>query len=402
MADGEAILGWNLVQEISRRHRVCVVTQERNREGIERAIETGRFNGVEFRFLGLPFWPEFLFNNQITLHLNYYLWQIMAYFLAARLNRELPFDFCHHVTFANYWMPSFIGAYLPVSFIWGPMGGGQRIPEAFLGEYDGRTRAQETIRGVSQWIGTHLLISRKRCLRRAKAILVCNQETKDRIPARFRSKVRFFPVNGISESDLKPERAAVLPDRPFIVLTTGRLVHWKNFSAAIKAFSDFSHRCPETRFKVIGDGPEKARLQELAEKAGVPDRIQFIPWLTRDELLREIRSSHVFLYPSLREGGGAVVVEAMASGVPVIALDIAGPGFHVQDAWGIKIEPRDPDFIIHEMSAALERLYLDGVLREGMGAKARERAAEYYRWDKLGDRMERIYQASCLKDPDSL
>ena len=87
-----------------------------------------------------------------------------------------------------------------------------------------------------------------------------------------------------------------------------------------------------------------------------------------------------------------MVVEAMAAGVPVICMDLAGPGMHVTEDCGIKIPPRFPSESIELMTQALERLYQDRDLRHKMGRAGRLRAEQFYSWDHLGDRLQRIYQ----------
>jgi glycosyltransferase involved in cell wall biosynthesis len=113
--------------------------------------------------------------------------------------------------------------------------------------------------------------------------------------------------------------------------------------------------------------------------------------MSRDELMRRFRSCDVLLFPSFRDGGGAVVVEAMACAKPVICIDTGGPAFHVQDAWGIKVPPGDPAAVVDGLAAALARLAGDRGLRESMGRAGRERVLSYYLWDKLGDRLAEIY-----------
>jgi glycosyltransferase involved in cell wall biosynthesis len=113
--------------------------------------------------------------------------------------------------------------------------------------------------------------------------------------------------------------------------------------------------------------------------------------MSRDELMRRFRSCDVLLFPSFRDGGGAVVVEAMACAKPVICIDTGGPAFHVQDRWGIKVPPGDPAAVVDGLAAALVRLAGDRALRERMGRAGRERVLSYYLWDKLGDRLAEIY-----------
>jgi glycosyltransferase involved in cell wall biosynthesis len=103
-------------------------------------------------------------------------------------------------------------------------------------------------------------------------------------------------------------------------------------------------------------------------------------------------SSDVLLFPSLRDGGGTVVIEAMSAARPVVCLNAGGPGLHITESCGIKVDPQSPPKTVADLAAALERLYLDDGLRERMGAAGRERARESYHWDKLGDRLMEIYR----------
>jgi glycosyltransferase involved in cell wall biosynthesis len=114
--------------------------------------------------------------------------------------------------------------------------------------------------------------------------------------------------------------------------------------------------------------------------------------MPHSELLVLMRASDVFLFPSLRDGGGAVVVEAMAAGKPVICMDLAGPGLHVTENCGIKVSPQTPDQTIKSIADALERLYGDRELLARMGEAARHRVEEAYVLDKLGDRLRGIYE----------
>jgi glycosyltransferase involved in cell wall biosynthesis len=119
--------------------------------------------------------------------------------------------------------------------------------------------------------------------------------------------------------------------------------------------------------------------------------------MRREEFLGRMISCDVFLFPSLRDGGGAVVVEALAAGKPVVCLDVGGPAVHVTNVCGIKVAPRSRDQAIREIAEALERLYVDKELRRRMGRAARDRAERFYLWDELGERLMGIYHET-LKD----
>jgi len=386
---GEDITGWRLVEQLSKNHKVWVITHSYNRDGVKKALAQGFASGIHFCFINLPSPFGLLYKVEFGQRIYYYLWQILAWKTARKLHRKFHFDLFHHLTFGNYWMPSFIGALLPIPFIWGPIGGGQKTPKQLQREYSLYGRFAERVRTMAQWIGRNEYF-RRRCLKKARAILVCNRETKLRIPEK--NKIYYFPVNGVSLDDINPESNGKIPKSTFRVLTAGRFHRLKGFALAIRSFKIFAEKFPNSEFIIVGKGPEESYLKELVESLRLQSKIQFFPWLSREKLLSKMRSSHVFLFPSFRDGGGGVVVEAMASGTPVICLDTAGPGFHVQEKWGIKIKPKDSGYIITEMAKALETLYLNEHLRMNMGISGCKRAAEFYLWDRLGERMQDIYQ----------
>lgn len=399
MADGEALLGWNLIGQIARCHDVWVITQARNRGGIDRALKSGERTGihrVRFAYIDFPGWPEGLWDNQIANHFYYYFWQMIAFFRARTLHRLVRFDLAHHMTFANDWMPSFIGAFLRIPFIWGPIGGGHTTPKALRREYTWSQRLGDDFRMAVQWIGRNVLMSRRLCQMRARAILVCNYETKRKVPARWQGKVHLFPVNSLSPENFGEPLAGQTQDGAFRVLTVGRLRQLKGFGLAIKAFAMFNQKYPSSKLEIIGDGPEEGRLKKLTRELHIEDRVLFSTWLPRNEVLRRMAKCDVFLFPSFREGGGAVIVEAMANAKPVIGLDTGGPAFHIQPEWGIKVAPNGYEKVLRELAGALQQLFLDPDLRHRLGEAALRRAKEYYLLDRLGERLEKIYRTVFL------
>jgi glycosyltransferase involved in cell wall biosynthesis len=393
---GEAIGGWNLIRHINRRHQVWIITHLQNRTGIESYLLKRPARHLHFCYLALPRWLNVLNKIEFGIRIYYYFWQLRAYFLSRRLHRKHFFEIAHHLTFNNDWMPSFIGALLPVPFIWGPIGGGQSTPKDFRAIYSRGGRLAETFRDLAQWVGRNLLLSRRRCVKKARIILVCNKETRARIPVSERYKALYFPVNGIDRKDLgaSPPR---LSSPSFRVLMAGRLIRLKAFDLGLEAFHVFIQKHPQARLEVVGKGPEEGQLRLISHVLDLDKSTRFIPWLSRKALLNRMRRSSVFLFPSLRDGGGAVVVEAMAQGVPVICLNSGGPGFHIQPAWGIKIEPRNPRTAIEDMAQALERLYAKRALRRRLGAAAQNKVKEYYLWSKLAIRLEEIYISAASK-----
>jgi glycosyltransferase involved in cell wall biosynthesis len=388
---GEDLTGWRLVHQIAHFHDVHVITHSYNRRGIDAAAAGATDGPIVFHFVKLAPPLGLLYKVEFGQRIYYYLWQIKAWREARRLHRRFGFDVAHHVTFGNDWLASWIGAFLPVPYVHGPVGGGQRTPRGLMREYTLGGRLSERGRNTAQWFGRRDPV-RRRCLRRARAILVCNRETKDRIPKAFRDKVVSFPVNGVSAGDFGTTPAAAGASGPFRVFMAGRFHRLKGFALAVRGFGLFAGRNPGAEFLIIGNGPEEENLRRLIADLGLGSSVRLTGWLAREDLLREMRAADVMLFPSFRDGGGAVVVEAMASAKPVICLDSGGPGLHIEPAWGFRIDPKDPEFVAAEIAHALEALCRDRERTRAMGEAGRRRAEEFYLWDRHGERLAAIYE----------
>ena len=388
---GEDILGWNLVQAIAQHHEVWAITHAEDQSSIEQALSENPIDNLHFLYVGMPGFLRAFLKIQGGHQFYNYLWQIKSFFAAKRLHREIKFDLFHHITYANDWMSSFIGALLPIPYVRGPGGGAHRTPKALQTEYTYGGRIWEKVRSVGQWLFRHdpfFIMGH----RRASAILLCNNEAITAIPKKWSHKIHLFPVSGVSFKDLEIQTTVASSNDAFLILSAGSLIRIKGFSLAIKAFKQFSDKHPNARFTVAGRGPEESRLNELIDQLGLNGKVHLAGEMLRDDLMQKMASCDVVLFPSLRDGGGTVVVEAMSLGKPVVCIDTGGPGLHITDECGIKVSPTDAETTVNELANGLERLYQDQDLRNTLGLAARKRVNEMYRWDKLGERLIKIYQ----------
>jgi glycosyltransferase involved in cell wall biosynthesis len=386
-------MAWQLVKRLGRAHQLWVLTAAQNREALAAALKEEPLPNVEFVYVDLPGWMGPLLRRQGTLQLYAYLWQWKAYLVARKLHRQVKFDVFHQLSYENDWMASFIGALLAVPYFRGPCGGAHRIPRAFLKEFPLANRLGENLREKGQWLFRHdpfFIMSH----RRARAILVGNREAWEALPRSCRQKSPIVSVNGVSPELIALAQPIPGRGRGFQVLSAGRLVRIKGFDLALRAFARFVRQHPDSQFRIAGDGPDRARLQSLTQTLGLGRQVRFEGWMAQPQLFHKMAACDVFLFPSLRDGGGLVVVEAMAAGKPVICLDLGGPGLHVTEQCGIKVTPNSPEQAITDMAAALERLYDDCELRARMGQAGRQRVEQVYGWDRVSERVLEIYRAA--------
>jgi glycosyltransferase involved in cell wall biosynthesis len=399
---GGDLMAWNLVGRLNRAFELWVLTEAQNRKLIEAVPAGEQPANVQFVYVGLPSWLRPLARFQGGIQFVAYLWQWKAYFVARRLHRRLRFDAFHHLTYENDWMASIIGALLPVPYLRGPAGGAHRVPRKFRRQFPASSYLWEYVRMGLQWVFRHdpfFVIGQER----AKVLLMANREAIEALPGSWRRKAQLLSVNGAALSRIACRPAPEPRDATYRVLTAGRLVPLKGFDLAIRAFGAMLRRLEcdgqgkPAELRIIGDGPERTRLEKLIKELGLENEVRLLNWMTQDGLFREMSECDVFLFPSLRDGGGLVVVEAMAAGKPVVCLDLAGPGLHVTEACGVKVAVQSPPQAIRDLGSALARLYADPTLRRRMGQAARRRAEQVYDWDRVAERIIEAYHVSGVK-----
>jgi len=152
-----------------------------------------------------------------------------------------------------------------------------------------------------------------------------------------------------------------------VLLTVGRLAAEKNVGLALRAFERARELRPSTRMIVVGDGPARARL-EAAHPAA-----RFVGVQRGDALAAHYASADVFLFPSLSDTFGNVVLEALASGLPVVSFDVAAAAEHVRDGRsGRLVVPGDEaGFISETVSLAGDEAALAPMRAEALAAAAR-------------------------------
>ena len=384
-------VGWNLVKQVARNHQVWVITRANNRPTIEAGLEREPLPTARWIYFDLPYWSRFWKRGRRGIYLYYCLWQIGAYVTAKRLHGVQKFDIVHHATFANYWLPTLMWL-LPVPFVWGPVGGGESAPYPFLQGLSGRAIVYEILRCFGRWIGERNPAVRL-CARRARVTFASTDETAAKL-----RRLGARQVETLSQAALPPEevsRLAALPRRnagPFRLLSIGTLIGCKGFHLALAAFARFQESLPASEYWLIGDGPERRRLERLAQRLRVSTRVRFWGNLPRTKVLKLLGECDVLVHPTLHDSGGWVCVEAMAAGRPVVCLNLGGPGLLVGDEAGFRIHASTAGRAVYELADRILVLARDSGLRGRLGEEARRRAAEHHEWSGKGNKISLVYE----------
>jgi glycosyltransferase involved in cell wall biosynthesis len=262
----------------------------------------------------------------------------------------------------------------PIPFVIGPLNGGLPWPTGF-------PQLDQQRREAGYWVSR--LRGLYRCLPFARstysksaAIIAGSSHTFGEF-SQYRDKLFFVPgENGIDPVLFNGRRRpGVVPDGRLRLVFVGRLIPLKACDLALRASAPLL-RSGAAHFTIVGDGPERERLEALSKELGTEAAVTFTGWLKTPETLAQFEQADVLVFPSLREFGGAVVFEALGLGAVPIVADFGGPGDIVTDKVGYKIALTNEAEMIRKLESILTRLANDRdhleTLRQGGMAYARE------------------------------
>jgi glycosyltransferase involved in cell wall biosynthesis len=204
-------------------------------------------------------------------------------------------------------------------------------------------------------------------------------------------------VKVYSEVSLPREEIAALSlipqhrGTPIQLVSTGRLLHWKGFHLALQAFARFTREFDDARYTLIGDGPERTRLERLAESLSISNRVRYLGTVPREAALAQLAGSDIVLHPSLHDSSGWVCIEAMAAGRPIVCLDCGGPAQQVTDQTAIKVSATTSAAAVDGIAAAILRLAQNPDLRRRMGEAGRRRVAREFASESRAAALAAIY-----------
>ena len=380
-------IGWNWVRTLAARHDLWVVTCDIRRPFIEASPEARH---PSIRWVYVPLSCAVRPGRAATYH-RYLTWQKEAAARAIALHGQIGFDVAHHVTFGNFWTPSLVAS-LDIPFVWGPVGGGESMPAAFLPSLGLRGLLFELARSAAQQVGSRCPGVR-RVARTAAVAVATTPETAVRLTRMGATDVRVMCQVGLAHDDVLPVSSPAPAKTGFRVLSLGRLLPWKGYHLGLRAFQRLAETCPDAEYRIGGEGFDRNRLERLARRLGILPRVRFLGNLPRPAALAEVAAADVFLHPSLHEAAGYACLEAMACGVPVVCLQRGGPGLMVTRDTGIAVSVLSPAQVIRDLAAGLDRLSRDDAGREAMGRLARRRAIDFFAWEDKGRRMDEWYHS---------
>lgn len=394
------LVGYRYYQEISQLTDVTLVTHDRNKIALEKRQEHHNIVYIsESSFIKSYYkWVE---KVSAQGKINWPLYNALAFPIYAEFDRKVYQKFKAPILAGEYDLVHAITPMIPrypvklVKFcdrtplLLGPVNGGVPFPKGFQAV----ARQENAYLNFLRVLGRYLIPGYVQTYQKASKILAGSTYTLEMLQNLFSlpdHRIELFYENGITSDFLTP----VIRDHHEArvhLLFVGRLVPYKCADVVIEAIG---YLVPSVRGRihltVVGDGPEKPILEQRVKALGIQNRVHFTGWVNQEQTADYYRKADVFCFPSIREFGGAVVLEAMACGLPCIVANNGGIGEYVTEKTGFRIEPISKEYLVQEMTRHIQLLVEDENLRQRMATQSVDRA-KAFEWAEKGKKMIEIY-----------
>lgn len=360
----EFAVGWQWVTAAAQHHRVTVIAGDAHGavEAIARRLDNDATLRANLAVRVLPWFdpPRSRMLERLWVavppiyYLHYRRWLRQA---AAEIQRVIDrerVDLIHQVTYICYREPGKAWT-LGVPFVWGPIGGTQDVPWAFLpslGLYDG---CRHAVRNILNWWQLHWRRDVAQAMRRSAELSAVASDTQREILNTFRRSSAVIPATSCG-TDI-PVRHAERNDSPVRFVFSGLHIARKGLPFALDALGRLKD-LPWT-LDVLGSGPMSSLWRRRAERLGIADRVLFHGFLPRSKAIEVMATADAFVFPSLQEGWPTVVVEALSLGLPVVTTAHHGMSDMIDETCGFLLRVESPAQLVDDLTSALRVLATD-------------------------------------------
>lgn len=400
-----ALEGFSHSEALARLHCVTLVARAGNEQALRKA--QAPYQAIEA--IDMPWLERFygwcirhIFNNNFhsrvltpfsypfSLAFEWRTWQRMRTRILAG-----EFDVVMRLLPANPVLPSPFPFFLrksSVPCVVGPINGGLPWPQGFSQAENQKSRI-DVLRSLYR-----LMPFARSTYGRAAAIMAGSSQTYAEF-SEYGEKLFFVAENGVrSEFCSGTEVRHSHRDDRLELIFLGALVPYKACDLALRGAAAIL-RTGAAHFTIVGDGPERSRLEELTESLGIEGSVSFCGMLTHAAAMERLVAADVMVFPSVREFGGAVVVEALAAGAVPIVAAFGGPGDTVRPDVGFKVDLTNEDEVVQQIERILGELASNRDLLNQLRKQGINYIRECLTWEAKAKIVTRVMEWVVARGP---
>ena len=375
---------------------VTLVTQVLNKENIDKAGHGKvNFDFIDVDFISKPFdrFGKFIRGGNslgwttqvIFTYPGYLAFEMAVWFKYRKQIKSGEFAVVHRQTPMTQTLPSFIAGRTK-NFIIGPLNGGLPWPPQFKSMGSREKEWFRPLRNLAKFMPFYQSTYRK-----AACILASFKHTIEDLPKHCQEKIIDFPEVGLDPKIFSRQDKEIQVSKPITVIFVGRLVPLKLPEVVLNAFAN-STILQQHKLVYVGDGPMRPELEKIVEEKNLHHCVSVKGWMAQSEVGQLMNESDIFVFPSVKDLGAGVLVEAMASGLACIGLDYGAASTIINEERGLKVPLGSREEITASYQTAMENLVEKPDELVAIRKKAREFALENFTWAAKVKKTIEIYK----------
>jgi len=331
-------MGWNWVINLSNYCQLTVITETGFEKDINKKIPelklkyNPRFHFIDIGEKGRElFWKQ----GSFLFYWHYKKWQKEALALANGIMVNKKINILHQLNMIGFREPGFLWKIDNIPFVWGPVGGYNQVPWAYISKMNISNLMFYSVKNVINLFQIKLLTRPKKAAKSSTILFAANDESAGHLKKYINDNLIVLNETGcglVTETVFdNPTRNKTLK-----ILWVGRLQGLKALPIALETLSLLKGNI-NFNFTIVGDGPDEEKCKKLVAKLGLSDKVIWKGRIANDEVIRIMRNSDFLFFTSLKEGTPHVVTEAIQNGLPVLCHDSCGHGTVINEHCGVKI-----------------------------------------------------------------
>lgn len=386
-------MGWNWIVNIARYCRLDVITEGEWRNDIENALKTlPQRDNLTFHYLPVSRKVREMCWNQgdWRFYIHYRKWQKRALACAKEIIAHHRIDVIHQLNMVGFREPGYLWKIKDIPFVWGPVGGMELMPIAYLKGVSVKQRYFNILKNTLNRLQYTYSPRVKEAIKQSDVIISAVKGVQDVIKkTHYRDSVLINETGVEIDSDMtkKPSRQKT----PLKIIWVGKFDFRKQLPLALRSIAALNKKNIE--FHICGNGSEVVvnEMRRIADEGGISGQCYWHGNVPNAEVKRMMCNSDLMFFTSIMEATSTVVLEAISVGLPILCFNTCGFGPIVNEFAGITVELSDPDKSVQNFASVLYDLYNDRSILNAISETILSNR-KFLTWDSKAKKTVEIYK----------
>lgn len=392
-------MGWNWITNIARYCNCYVITEGEWRDDIEKALaELPQRDNIHFYYNPVSEKIRKMCWNQGDWRFYYYYrqWQKKTFRIAEQICREHKIDIIHQLNMVGFREPGLLWKIKGPRYVWGPIGGMENIPTAYLDEAGLKQNLFCRIKNSINTFQYTFQPNVRSAIKRADVLVAAVKGVKEVFANIYNRKSVLINETGSHIDKTCPTRKPIIGKQRLDLLWVGRFIYTKKMDLALRTIAEVKDL--DVCLHICGTGSDEQvkMYKQMSIDLNIQDKCVWHGKVEHSKIQQMMADSDLFFFTSIMEATSTVMLEAISSCLPVLCFDTCGFGPLVTNEIGRKIPLSNPTQSIKEFAEQIRQMYHNRELLNEM-SKNEFAYRNQLSWESKAERMFDIYK-SLLKE----